>query len=156
MKPEGVMTSVADQYMYGLETPFETETGSAPAKKPTMFIANGWRIFHELCTRCDHSNVHQRLVGGRATKSQEYPDGLCHAICRGLANQKRYDEGRKVCIGGVGMNIRMSLLNPVNVCGENHGKPPVNHVIIPHGAYLEPSSAGCTTDLSHSQVFPSH
>ena len=35
MKSEGVMTSVADQCIYVPETPSRTESGSAPAKKPT-------------------------------------------------------------------------------------------------------------------------
>ena len=156
MKSEGVVTSVADQCVYGLETPSKTDTGSAPAKKPTRFISNSWCIPHELATRCDDSHVHQHLVGGRAAKAQEYPDKLCRAICRGLANQTRYDEGGKVCTGGVGINALMSLLSPVNVCGENHVKPPVGHVNIPHGANPEPSSGGSKTYLSSELSFPPH
>ena len=49
----------------------------------------------------------------------------------------------------------MSLLNPVNVCGEKHDKPPVGHVIIPHGAYPEFSSGGSKTHLSTNPTFSS-
>ena len=35
------------------------------------------------------------LVGGRASAAQEYPAGLCEAICRGVAKQKRLDLSRK-------------------------------------------------------------
>ena len=95
------MTAVADQCMYGLLTP---GPGPAPrellpAKKPTRFMSNSWCILQELSTRCDHSHVHQELMGGRASSAAIYPDALCRAICRGLANQKKYDRSGKVCTG---------------------------------------------------------
>ena len=64
MKSEGVMVSVADQCMYGLETTANTKSGKALAKKPTKFMSNSWCILHELSTRCDQSHWHQALIGG--------------------------------------------------------------------------------------------
>ena len=114
-KSEGVMTSVADQCMYGLVTPGPLpEKALMAAKKPTQFMSNSWCILHELATRCDKSHVHQELMGGRASKAAEYPDELCRAICRGLANQKRYDLSGKVCTGSLDSLSLMSLLEPID------------------------------------------
>ena len=113
MKSEGVMTSVADQCMYGLVTPGPLpDREPMAAKKPTRFLSNSWCVLHELATRCDHSHVHQELMGGRASKAAEYPDQLCRAICRGIANQKRYDQSGKVCTGNLDSLTLKSLLEP--------------------------------------------
>ena len=100
MKSEDAMTFVADQCIYGLVTPgpFPDKEAMA-AKKPTRFLSNSWRVLHELATRGDRSNKHQDLMRGRASKPAEYPDELCRAICRGIANQKRYDLSGRVCTG---------------------------------------------------------
>ena len=78
--------------MYGLVTsgPLPDKEPMA-AKKPTQFMSNSWCVLHELTTRCDKSHVHQELMGGRASKAARCPDELCRVICRGLANQMRYD-----------------------------------------------------------------
>ena len=49
-------------------------------------------------------------MGGRASKAQEYPEDLCKAICRGLANQKRYDESGRVCTGNLDVEALSSLV----------------------------------------------
>ena len=67
------------------------------AKKPTRVMSNARCIVDELSIRCDKSHRHQHLVGGRASKASEYPDGLCRANCRGLARQKKYDVRGKSC-----------------------------------------------------------
>ena len=107
------MTSVAGQFMYGLVThgPLPGDEPMA-AKKPTRFMSNSWYTLHELSTRCDRSHVHQELMGGRASKVAEYPDALCRSICRGLANQKRYDVSGMVCTGSLNSLSLKSLLEP--------------------------------------------
>ena len=40
----GVMSTVADQCMYGLMTPSKTELGEAPAMRPTQFMSNSWCV----------------------------------------------------------------------------------------------------------------
>ena len=35
-------------------------------------------------------------MGGRAAAASEYPDDLCHAVCRGLVRQKQYE--KELCI----------------------------------------------------------
>ena len=101
--------------MYGLVTRSGKHGETLPAKKPTRFMSNSWCILQELSVRCDHSHVHQHLVGGRASKAQEYPDELCRAICRGLANQKRYDETGRVCTGRVGLDSLKAIVASVGV-----------------------------------------
>ena len=86
MKLDGVATEIADQCMYGLTTPSEIDGSPTPARKPTKLLSNSWCILQELITRCDKSHEHQHLVGGCRKKAVEYPDKLCRAICRGLAN----------------------------------------------------------------------
>jgi hypothetical protein len=101
--------------MYGLVTPGPfSEKALMAAKKPTQFMSNSWCILHVLAARCDKSHVHQELMGGRASKAAEYPDELCRAICRGLANQKRYDLSGKVCTGSLDYLLLMSLLEPID------------------------------------------
>jgi hypothetical protein len=101
---EGVMTQVADQCMYGLVSPTGNGKEVLPAKKPTRFMSNSWCVLQELSVRCDKSHIHQPLIAGKASKAQEYLDGLCRAICRGLANQKRYDEGGQISSGRLGID----------------------------------------------------
>ena len=48
-----------------------------PAKKHTCFMSNGWYILKDLDTKCDTSHFHQPLMGGRASKAQEYTYTLC-------------------------------------------------------------------------------
>ena len=81
-KLDGVMTQVADQRMYGLVSPTGNGKEVLPAKKPTRFMSNSWCVLQDLSVRCDKSHIHRPLIAGRASKAQEYPDGLCRAICR--------------------------------------------------------------------------
>ena len=108
MKVNGVVIEIADQCMYGLTTPNEIDGSPTPAQKPTKLSSNSWCRLQELITRCDESHEHQHLVSGRGKKAAEYPDKLCRAICRGLANQTRYDASSKVCTGGVSASASQS------------------------------------------------
>ena len=55
---DGVMTSVADQCMYGLviSCPLPDKEPMA-AKKPTQLMSNSWCVLHELSTKCAKSHV---------------------------------------------------------------------------------------------------
>ena len=72
MSEPGVSDTVADQCMYGLVTPNADRTELVPAKKPTRFMSNSWYVLGKLSTRWDKSHAHQPLMGGRASKAQEY------------------------------------------------------------------------------------
>ena len=122
--------------------------------------------------RCDKSHWHQPLVAGRASKAQEYPDGLCKAICRGLANQKRYDESHQVSSGRMELSSLyafvdsvtdidhsqkvekvMSVDNEVPSGGrDNCIVKPGEYVNTMHGAYPEPASRGS----KEYDEFPKH
>jgi hypothetical protein len=67
-----------------------------PVLKPTGFLANSTHIARELHKTCPRDHKHVHRVGGRAAGAAIYPDGLCQAICRGLAAQKREDRLGKV------------------------------------------------------------
>ena len=72
------------------------------------------------CTRhapCDHKHVN--LVGGRAAGAAIYPDGLCQAICRGLAAQKQEDStGRVRSIAMTPQRLRSLSMVCSQVSGE--------------------------------------
>ena len=91
LKMTGVEAEVGDMCMYGLMTLSGDRKSMVPAKKPTQFMGNGKFIMNELSTRCDKTHAHKPLMGGRASKAQEYSYELWRAMCRGLAKQKRYD-----------------------------------------------------------------
>ena len=78
---------VADQCMYGLDTPSEKDRSKLmPAMKPTRFMTSSPQMAAELGQRCDRSHVHQQLVGGRAANAAFYPLGLIRAILNGIRN----------------------------------------------------------------------
>ena len=120
----GVMMRQADMCMYGLTTPSWDRKSEMPAKKPTTFLSNSWCILEELSTVCDKTHEHQPLMGGRASKAQEYTNELCHAICRGLANQKRYDRSGKVCSGIVAAETLKSMISLIAQRPEGGGEYP--------------------------------
>jgi len=85
----------ADQCMYGLVS--SDALGEGPAMKPTRFITNSPKIAQSLSTRCDRGHRHVQLLGGRAKEAEQYPPGLCTAICRGLEAQLQKDKADKEC-----------------------------------------------------------
>ena len=80
MKMTGVEAVVGDMCTYGLTTLGEDRKTMVPAKKLTQFMGNGHFILSELSTRCDKTHTHQPLMGGRASKAQEYSHELFCAI----------------------------------------------------------------------------
>ena len=86
----GVYKVSCDQCQYGLETSVKGE--SRPARKPTAFMSNSWFVTNELTRKCDGSHAHFSLMEGRAKKAEQYPDGLCKAVCVGMQKQQAYDK----------------------------------------------------------------
>ena len=80
----------ADQCRYGLMSR-DPKYGWGPARKPTKFMTNSVMVARELNLRCEGDHDHVHLMSGRAGPAARYPRGLCEAICRGLAKQKRLD-----------------------------------------------------------------
>ena len=76
------------------------------------FMPNSWCVLHDPSARCDKSNVHQEVMGGRASKAAEFPDALYRATCRALSNQEMYDLSGKVCTGTLDSLSLKSLLEP--------------------------------------------
>ena len=69
---ENVQIATADLCMFGLKT-MSTNAGEAIrevfAKKPTKFMTNSARIAEELSRRCKGLHRHQRLMGGKKSRS---------------------------------------------------------------------------------------
>ena len=106
----GVECTVGDQRKFGLKTQGPPGEPDMATKKPTRFMSNARCIVDELSIGCDKSHSHQHLVGGRASKASEHTDGLCRAICRGLALQKKYDVSGNSCFSVVDNGQLMNLV----------------------------------------------
>ena len=65
-------------------------------KKPTGFMTSSRCVAAQLSRRCNGLHGHVHLVGRRASSAQVYPQPLCEAMLRGVAQQKRVDSGRKL------------------------------------------------------------
>ena len=50
-----------------------------------------------LSTSCPSDATGHTRTNILSSKASEYPDGLCKAICRGLARQKKYDVSGRSC-----------------------------------------------------------
>lgn len=82
MEDDRVILVAADQCMFGLKS-----TSGNLQKKPTGFITTTMEIAAELDRRCDHSHLHEQVIGNnktgnRARQAQVYPQQLVDAILR--------------------------------------------------------------------------
>ena len=62
----------------------ETESGNQLVMKPIGFMTNAQCIEEELGEKCDGSHRHVKLLNGRASRAEVYPDELCYRILRGF------------------------------------------------------------------------
>jgi hypothetical protein len=83
-KMHGVHLAIAEQCMYGLETPSAIDGSPAPAMKPTRFLTSSIHMARRLQKRCGHSHVHQQLVGGRCKDAAYYPLSSVRSMLRGM------------------------------------------------------------------------
>ena len=67
----------------------EDENGKRLVMKPTGF--NAPAIAEALSEKCDGQHQHIRLVGGRASRADVYPDEMCCRIFKGLIEQIKRD-----------------------------------------------------------------
>ena len=59
--------------------------------KPTGFMTNAEGIARELDEKCDGCHQHVKLLNGRASRAEVYPDELCFRILRGLMETMKQD-----------------------------------------------------------------
>ena len=103
---------IGDQCQYGLRSHDGTREGLA--KKSTGFLTNSPFVAKQLERRCPNragvkKHDHVRLEHGRARKAQEYPDGLCKAICRGIKEQLEADRTGQVLLKTTGNGSEAEL-----------------------------------------------
>ena len=72
------------------------------AKKSTKFMTNCEPVAVELGARCDKKHQHRGLTGGKVKEAAIYPEGLCRAICLGLAQAIAEKEAHVTCLLSVG------------------------------------------------------
>ena len=115
-----VHLATADQCMYGLETPSAVDKSPAPAMKPTKFMTSSIHMARQLQKRCDHSHVHQQLVGGRCKDAAYYPLPLIRAMLQGMRDttvaesKDRYEQEE--------------LIQTLNAIGDHPTKLPEVHM----------------------------
>ena len=91
------------------------DEGMEFVKKPTTFLTNADEIGKALSEKCMGTHKHIRLLNGRASRAEVYPQELCFRIIQGLLKQMRRDN--RIQVGGVGCtmpedDIDMGLINP--------------------------------------------
>ena len=64
------------------------EEGRDQSGMPRGFLTNSWCIAGSLSKKCLGNPEHVHLLNGKAAAAV-YPEELCRAICRGLAQQKK-------------------------------------------------------------------
>ena len=95
LRRAGVATVTNHQCMFGLMTPGPDGTPT-PAKKPTKWMSNSKYMLDALVGRCDGTQPHQHLMGGRAAAAAFYPAPLLRAMIKGMADTKNNLEGVKM------------------------------------------------------------
>eukprot|EP00973_Karenia_brevis_P058584 8160027-Karenia_brevis.AAC.1 len=100
----GVIQTYVNMCAYGMTS--VDEQGMGYVYKPTKFMTNSPAIAEQLNRKCSNQSQankhrHIHLMNGRAKKAQIYPTELCRAICKGLKNQKDWDEEGKYLIGTI-------------------------------------------------------
>ena len=59
--------------------------------KPTGFMTNATGIASQLSEKCNGKHQHVKLLNGRASRAEVYPDELCFRILKGLMETMRKD-----------------------------------------------------------------
>ena len=156
---DDVLKTTCDQCEYGLTT--DINGTSVPAKKPTSFLTNSWKIAAKLSTRCSGRHNHGSLMEGRAKKAEEYPDRLCQSICQGLIEQKEYDLSLLCCTTPLNsIQVNEVLQNagcPEKWCDMQH-EDTVDDDLLQHETMLLKTKDGITwayDDVNGSSLDPS-
>ena len=89
------MKGDSHQCEYGLATIAGGET--LLAKKTTYFFTNSWKLAATLNKQCSGNHTHGDSMEGLAHKRQESQDKLCRETCKGVIEQKEYDESLLCC-----------------------------------------------------------
>ena len=98
----GIISTYVNMCAYGMTA--EDAEGKGCVFKPTQFMTNSPAIAEQLSNKCSnkvsrHKHRHVQLMNGRARKAQVYPPALCRAICKGLKNQRAWDQQNSYLIG---------------------------------------------------------
>ena len=65
--------------------------GAEVVMKPTGFMTNASGIASQLSERCKGKHQHVKLLNGRASRAEVYPDELCFRTLKGLMETMRRD-----------------------------------------------------------------
>ena len=92
MAMEGVKVVRGDMCAFGMwQDADKSEEGEELVMKPTGCMTNADGIANELDEKCDGQRQHIRLLSGRASRAEVYPDELCFSISKGLMDTMRKD-----------------------------------------------------------------
>ena len=121
MSHPGVELVQGHMCRFRMTTHIETKDGARGlVKKPTGFLSSSRCVRQQLNRKCTGDHSHVPLVGGRAAGAQVYPQMLCEAICRGVANQQREDAAMGVSTGRMTTEEVKSFAH--HICNLNQGR----------------------------------
>ena len=69
----------------------KSQEGAELVMKPTGFMTNATGIASQLSERCNGKHQHVKLLNGRASRAEVYPDELCFRILKGLRETMKRD-----------------------------------------------------------------
>ena len=103
MAMEGVKVVRGDMCAFGMwQDSDKSEEGKELVMKPTGFTTNAEGLSNELNERCDGYHQHVKLLNGRGSRAEVYPDELlCFRILKGLMETMKKD-GR-IHANGIGV-----------------------------------------------------
>ena len=92
MSMDGVKVVREDMCAFGMwQDSDNSDEGKELVMKPTGFMTNAEGIARELDEKCDGYQQHVKLLNGRASRAEVYPDELCFRILRGLMETMKQD-----------------------------------------------------------------
>ncbi|MCP2505236.1 MAG: hypothetical protein NLN65_08075, partial [Candidatus Poseidoniaceae archaeon] len=92
MSMDGVKVVRGDMCAFGMwQDSDKSNEGKELVMKPTGFMTNAEGIARELDERCDGYHQHVKLLNGRASRAEAYPDELCFRILKGLMETMKQD-----------------------------------------------------------------
>ena len=69
----------------------KSQEGTELVMKPTGFMTNATGIASQLSEECNGKHQHVKLLNGRASRAEVYPDELCFRILKGLMETMKRD-----------------------------------------------------------------
>ena len=84
-----VMLTEVDMCAYGMHA--EDKQGRGFAQKRTRIMTSSTEVIKRISRKCPGGHRHVHLEQGGTKMGQVYPREFCHALCDGIAAQRKID-----------------------------------------------------------------